>query len=176
MFSFNLLKSFMNSSEFFIWSAIGSGADAFEQFTKNCAKLWKGVVLQFKMDVIGSSSLCRLIKLLTECGFRFILRYVHLSPYEIEAPSSMHCVVAYWYWVEGYFARTRKVFSDMYSWNFPTVNFFIHDYNNISFRRFLNISVTRGLFSLNFEYQFLIIFKWFVIEALVFLFFSVEML
>jgi hypothetical protein len=149
-------------------------ADVFEQFTKNCAKLWKAVFLQFTMGLTGSSLLCNLIKPLTEAGFGFILRYFHLSPYEIEAPSSIHCVVAYWYWVEGHFSWTRKLFSEMYSWHFPIVTFFIHNENDIAFRRFLNSSVTRGHFQLNLEYQFLICVKWFAIKTLLFLFFSLE--
>jgi hypothetical protein len=146
----------MNSSEFFIWRTKRRGANVFDQFTKNSVKLWKDVFLQFTMGLLGSSSICNLIKPLTEGGFWFILRYFHLSPYEIEAPSSMHSVAAYWYWAEGYLSRIRNFFSEMYSWNFPIVTFFIHDQNNIAFRRFLNSSVTRGHFrwiwNINFLY------------------------
>jgi hypothetical protein len=58
----------------------------------------------------------------------------------------MHSVAAYWYWAEGYLSRIRKLFSEMYTLNFPIVIFFIHEQNNIAFRRFLNSSVTRGHF------------------------------
>jgi hypothetical protein len=119
LFSLNHLKSFMNSSEFFMWHAKGSGVYVFKQFTNNFAKPWEGVFLQFAMGLIGSLPLCNLIKPLMEGRFGSKHKYVHPSPHGIiEALSCMHCLIVYWYCVQGSFARIRKVISEMYSSNF----------------------------------------------------------